>query len=211
MKIKNNNAKRSKVSKQFSYATGKKIDHFFRLRKHLARTGFNIPEDHIAHVWQNMRKFCFVGRNLGFVTQLRKRCHKRRKDRGPHLPCFLDYKVAVQKIQPMASGVVEQLADYLRSPDPANHILAATIASDSDFIAAVQVLVDEAEEVFANGFFYLLDVFVSSEISLMVFEAGDERFMTYVPNKDHLVFNSTAIHHPDTTAAALRIKKILCQ
>lgn len=109
------------------------------------------------------------------------------------------------------SDHIQALADMLRSDDPQNHQVAATIASDSDFIAAVQVLVDEAEEVFAQGFFYLLDVFVSSEISLTVFEAGDERFMTYVPNKDHLVFNSTAIHHPDTTAAALHIKKILLE
>lgn len=106
---------------------------------------------------------------------------------------------------------IENLADYLRSPDPANHIIAATIASDVDFIAAVQVLVDEADQVFAQGFFYLLDVFVSLKISLMVFEAGDERFMTYVPNKDHQVFNLTTIHHPDPAAAALHIKKILCQ
>lgn len=109
------------------------------------------------------------------------------------------------------SDHIQTLADLLRSDDHGNHAVAAAIASDEDFVAAVQLLVDEAEEVFNQGFFYLLDVFVSSKINLMVFEAGDDRFMTYYPQSNKRIFDCGAIHHPNTAAAALHIKKILLE
>lgn len=56
----------------------------------------------------------------------------------------------VKKIQCMASGVVEQLADLLRSDDHRNHIKAAKESTKEDFKAAVLDLMNLDPQLDAN-------------------------------------------------------------
>ena len=108
------------------------------------------------------------------------------------------------------SDHIQTLADLLRSNDPANHIVAATIASDDDFIAAVQVLVDKAAEILKDGIPLGIDILVSTKINLKVYphEERQVQLVSYLDSK-YMEMTEPATWHPDTACAALHLKKLL--
>lgn len=105
---------------------------------------------------------------------------------------------------------IQTLADYLRSPDPANHILAAMISADEDFVAAVEVLVNEAAEILKDGIPLGIEILLSTKINLKAYPHKEKRvqLVSYLDNK-YMEMTEPVTWHPDTACAALHIKKLL--
>lgn len=108
---------------------------------------------------------------------------------------------------------IQTLADYLRSPDPANHILAATIASDEDFVAAVELLYEQAKYKFeAGGLPYHFLVFVPPRSYTPTFHVS---FVSTTFENTSTSFRVGSWAHneqcftPHLKDAALHLKKLL--
>ena len=109
------------------------------------------------------------------------------------------------------SDTINSLADLLRSEDERNHAVAAAIASDEDFIRAVEVLYQEAKAKFENrGLPYYSFIFKNSSdfelfisFSSTMFEGTNICFQVGSWVQDKQFFT------PDVREAALHLKKLL--
>ena len=92
---------------------------------------------------------------------------------------------------------IRALADLLRSEDPRNHQVAAVVASDQDFVAAVEEVVQLKENLYLK------------KNTINIFRKGD-RWSIVIKPPDLWNFIDYDYYHFDTVIeAALHLKKLL--